>query len=77
MLLKGLIVVFPIAFCWMLITYKWRKQKIEKEPRKVLVTGAAGMLAHLWILVFFFPSFGIFSSYIHISFISFVRIMVK
>ena len=45
LLLKGLVVLFPIALCWMLITYKWRYHKIEKEPTKVLVIGAAGMLA--------------------------------
>ncbi|KAL4600000.1 hypothetical protein ACB092_11G166000 [Castanea dentata] len=39
LLLKGLVVLFPIAFCWMLITYKWSFRKIEKEPMKVLVTG--------------------------------------
>ncbi|KAF3947632.1 hypothetical protein CMV_026261 [Castanea mollissima] len=34
LLLKGLVVLFPIAFCWMLITYKWSFRKIEKEPMK-------------------------------------------
>ena len=53
LLLKGLFVLFPFAFCWMLITYKWSFWKIEKEPIKVLVTGAAGMLAQYDILLAF------------------------
>uniref|UniRef100_A0A7N2LFN9 malate dehydrogenase n=1 Tax=Quercus lobata TaxID=97700 RepID=A0A7N2LFN9_QUELO len=39
LLLKGLVVSCPIAFYWMLITYKWSFRKIEKEQTKVLVTG--------------------------------------
>ncbi|XP_030965563.1 malate dehydrogenase, cytoplasmic-like isoform X2 [Quercus lobata] len=46
LLLKGLVVLFPIAFCCMLITYKWSFRKIEKEPTKVLVTGAAGQIGY-------------------------------
>ncbi|KAK4592874.1 hypothetical protein RGQ29_017147 [Quercus rubra] len=46
LLLKGLFVLFPFAFCWMLITYKWSFWKIEKEPIKVLVTGAAGKIGY-------------------------------
>ena len=53
LLLMCLIVLFPIAFCWKLITYKWRFRKIEKEPMKVMVTGAAGMLAQYDILLAF------------------------
>ena len=52
-LLKGLVVLFPIALCWMLITYKWRYHKIEKEPTKVLVIGSVGMLAQYDILLVF------------------------
>nr|POE59469.1 malate dehydrogenase, cytoplasmic [Quercus suber] len=46
LLLKGLVVLFPFAFCWMLITYKWSFWKIEKEPIKILVTGAAGQIGY-------------------------------
>ncbi|KAL4599979.1 hypothetical protein ACB092_11G165600 [Castanea dentata] len=46
LLLKGLVVLFPFAFCWMLITYKWSFRKTEKEPIKVLVTGAAGQIGY-------------------------------
>ncbi|XP_075645550.1 malate dehydrogenase, cytoplasmic-like [Castanea sativa] len=46
LLLKGLVVLFPIVFYWMLITYKWSFRKIEKEPMKVLVTGAPGQIGY-------------------------------
>uniref|UniRef100_A0A7N2LGN8 malate dehydrogenase n=2 Tax=Quercus lobata TaxID=97700 RepID=A0A7N2LGN8_QUELO len=45
LLQNGLVVLFTIAISWKLITYMWGSLKMEKEPMKVLVTGAAGMLA--------------------------------
>ena len=45
LLQNGLVVLFTITISWKLITYMWGSLKMEKEPMKVLVTGAAGMLA--------------------------------
>ena len=45
LLQNGLVVLLTIAFSWKLITYMWGSLRMEKEPMKVLVTGAAGMLA--------------------------------
>ena len=50
LLQNGLVVLFTIAISWKLITYMWGSLKMEKEPMKVLVTGAAGMLAQPDIL---------------------------
>ena len=45
LLQNGLVVLLNIAFSWKLFTYMWGSVKMEKEPMKVLVTGAVGMLA--------------------------------
>ncbi|KAK4592859.1 hypothetical protein RGQ29_017135 [Quercus rubra] len=45
LLQNGFFVLLTIAFSWKLITYMWRSVKMEKEPMKVLVTGATSMLA--------------------------------
>jgi malate dehydrogenase len=55
LLQNGLAVLFIIAFFWTLIKYMWSFVKIEKEPVKVLVTGAAGMLNLIFHLVFLVP----------------------
>ncbi|GMY23277.1 Malate dehydrogenase, NAD-dependent, cytosolic [Fagus crenata] len=46
LLQNGLAVLFIIAFFWTLIKYMWSFVKIEKEPVKVLVTGAAGQIGY-------------------------------
>lgn len=43
LLQKFLVVLFTIAFFWKLIRYMWSFVSMEKEPVRVLVTGAAGM----------------------------------
>lgn len=48
LLQNGLVVLFTIAISWKLITYMWGSLKMEKEPMKVLVIGAAGMLGFSW-----------------------------
>ena len=42
---KFLVVSFTIAFFWKLIRYMWSFVSMEKEPIRVLVTGAAGMIS--------------------------------
>ncbi|KAK4592866.1 hypothetical protein RGQ29_017141 [Quercus rubra] len=46
LLQNGLVVLLTIAFSWKLITYMWGSLKMEKEPMKVLVTGAAGQIGY-------------------------------
>ncbi|XP_030965556.1 malate dehydrogenase, cytoplasmic-like isoform X2 [Quercus lobata] len=46
LLQNGLVVLFTIAISWKLITYMWGSLKMEKEPMKVLVTGAAGQIGY-------------------------------
>lgn len=48
LLQKGLVVLLSIAFFWKLIRYMWSFLNIEKDPVRVLVTGAAGMLNPLY-----------------------------
>ncbi|KAF5446184.1 hypothetical protein F2P56_031830 [Juglans regia] len=43
---KGLVVLLSIAFFWKLIRYMWSFLKTEKDPVRVLVTGAAGQIGY-------------------------------
>jgi hypothetical protein len=52
LLQKGLVVLLSIAFIWKLVRYMWSFLNIEKDPVRVLVTGAAGMLNPLFFLVY-------------------------
>jgi malate dehydrogenase len=54
LLQKCLVVLFSIAFFWKLIRHMWSFLNIEKDPVRVLVTGAAGMHAQSIILLVYF-----------------------
>ncbi|XP_062174495.1 malate dehydrogenase, cytoplasmic-like isoform X1 [Alnus glutinosa] len=46
LLQKCLVVLFSIAFFWKLIRHMWSFLNIEKDPVRVLVTGAAGQIGY-------------------------------
>lgn len=53
LVLKSLLVLFTIAFFWKLIRHMWSFVITEKDPVRVLVTGAAGMLIQFFGLFYF------------------------
>lgn len=39
---KAVVVSFSVSLFWKIIRHMWNSMNVEKEPVKVLVTGAAG-----------------------------------
>lgn len=54
-----LVVSFSVVFFWKLIKYMWSFLNVEKEPVRILVTGAAGMLIFFFSRPFMFLYFSL------------------